>query len=292
ALMLWFDEPLSHPRRVEFEAEFHPAGNEGPPRRLRGSQATRGGIKHHGNTSFWEGLKKPLSLRCDEPHRLLDTNAATRHLYLLNGFLDATKMRNKLAFDLFRSFGGPGRPRQAPELDWTEVFVNGRYFGIYEMSTRIDGETLGEKDDGESETPSGAVLYKIASLQNLFMGSGRRAFEQILPPAAQFPCEEPLREFADFVRRADRETFAREIGDRLDLDNAVDFLLLLYFSGNKDGYDGNFYLARDSAPHARFQFAVWDYDHGFGKRNLAMSNLIIDRFRRDVPGFDERLRAR
>ena len=292
ALMLWFDEPLSHPRRVEFEAEFHPAGDDGSPRRLRGSQATRGGIKHHGNTSYWEGLKKPLSLRCDEPHRLLDANAATRHLYLLNGFLDATKMRNKLAFDLFRSFGGPGRPRQAPELDWTEVFVNGQYFGIYEMATRIDGETLGENDDDESESPSGAVLYKISSLQNLFMGSGRRAFEQILPPAAQFPCEEPLREFADFVRQADRETFAREIGDRLDLDNAVDFLLLLYFSGNKDGYDGNFYLARDSAPHARFQFVVWDYDHGFGKRNLAMSNLIIDRLRRDAPGFDERLRAR
>ena len=96
-----------------------------------------------------------------------------------------------------------------------------------------------------------------------------------------------------FTSRAGPEEFARGIADRVDLDNAIDFLLLLNFAQNMDGRTTNFYLGRDGAPGARFFFIPWDYDHTFDRDDVAwLSNHLFDRLERDLPGFHDRLCAR
>ncbi len=287
ALMLCVDEPLSSCHRADFTACFFPAHGASPPRWLQGGQSSGGGIQHRGNTSYWWGRKKPISLRFDEPHRLLGPSD-TRHLYLLNGYVDSTKLKNKLAFDLFRAFGNAERPRFAPEIDWTEVFVNGEYLGIYETCTRIDADMLGSGNDPADQT----VVYKVRADQTLFADAHARGIEQVSPPLSRQRRMEPAKELMAFTSQADPETFAAKISDWIDLDNAIDLFLLLNFSGNVDGRTTNFSLARRGTPGARFFFIPWDYDHIFNKLGLPLSNFLFGRLFQDVPGFENRVRLR
>ena len=290
ALMLYVDEPLSNTRRADFMAFHYAAGEDGPPRRMLGGQASRGGIKHRGNTSYWRGKKKPFSLQFEEPHRLLgDTD--TCHLYLLNGYADTTKLRNKIAYDLFRSFASEGHPRFAPEIGWTEVFVNGAYYGIYETCTRVHGQAIGVEED-PVRPESSAVLYKMRAPASLFAEPRTDAFDQVLPPSNRFKRHDPLMDLLAFAALADSETFVRDVERFVDLDNAIDFLLLLNFTGNVDGRTTNFYLGRFAEPGARFFFIPWDYDHTFEGKFLWLSNPLFDRLRREMPGFQDRVRAR
>ena len=291
ALFLSVPEALSSTRRVDFSARFVPVRDGDPARELAGTQGTGGGLKHRGNTSFWQGRKKPLSLRFDSPHGLLGA-PGSRHLYLRNGYVDSTKMRDKFVFDLFRSFGGPDRPRSAPFIDWAEVFVNGEYFGVYEMCTRVDEHLAGFSAPPDGQ-PSAASLYMISTTGPLFAEEIANAFVRVYPPAAEVRTAEPLQELVAFTSRAGPEEFARGIADRVDLDNAIDFLLLLNFAQNMDGRTTNFYLGRDGAPGARFFFIPWDYDHTFDRDDVTwLSNHLFDRLERDLPGFHDRLCAR
>ncbi len=289
ALMLYVDEPLVNTRRVDFTAVFQPAGG-GPPRRLLGGQADRGGIKHRGNTSYWRGKKKPFSLQFEEPHRLVGAGNS-RHLYLLNGYTDTTKLRNKFAYDLFRSFASDGNPRFAPEIEWAEVFVNGAYQGIYEMCTRVHGDLLGAAEDPDDPAAS-PVLYKIRAPASLFAEPTTAAFDQVLPPAHRFRRDQPLQDLMAFTSQADPAAFAEGIGRRFDLGNAIDFLLLLNFAVNVDGRTTNFYLGRGAEPDAPFFFIPWDYDHTFEGRRIWLSNHLFNRLGNERPGHDDRVRAR
>ena len=287
ALMLYIDEPLSNTRRTDFQADFHPVA--GPPRRLAGGQATRGGIQHRGNTSYWSGAKKPFSLRFNEPHRLLG-RADSPNLYLLNGYADPTRMRNKLVYDLFRACGDEHRPRHAPEIDWTEVFVNGEFLGVYEMCTRIDEDLLGFRPaDNPAESPA---LYKIRAGDRLFVDAWTDEFDQVFPAPGKARHDRPMLDLVRMTSQPDAEQFVREIEAGLDLDNVIDFFLLLNFAGNVDGRTTNFYLARDGGPDARFFFIPWDYDHTFTGRARWLSNYLFDRLRSEFPGFRARTRRR
>ncbi len=290
ALFLHVDEPLSGIRRVDFDALFLPPQDDAPPLRLRGGQATRGGIQHRGNSSFWTGRKKPLSLRFDAPHHLLGPTDA-RHLYLRNGCIDLTKMRDKLVFDLFRSFASPSRPRFAPQIDWTEVFVNGAFAGIYECCSRVDGFLLGFPSPPSPDTA--AALYAISAPTSFFADASPHMCVRVHPRSDVDRPLAPLQDFLDFTSQASPDAFARDIARRLDLDNAIDFFLLLNFSGNLDGRTTNFFLAQNPSPGAPFFFVPWDYDNTFfAYPTPELSNPLFDRLRRDCPGFEDRLRLR
>ncbi|MGI5870289.1 MAG: CotH kinase family protein [Kiritimatiellia bacterium] len=289
-LMLYVNQPLSKVARRDFSAVFHPAGGEGAPRRLTGRQSTGGGIKHRGNTSYLKAAKKAMSLRFDKPHHLF-TETDTRHLYLLSGYADDTRMRNKLSYDLFRSFAAPGQPRHAPEMAWAEVFVNGDYYGVFEVCTRVHGCELGAKDkpDDPRHTP---LLFKIRQATHVFANANADAFEPILPGADDLSRRDALLGLLTFTARADTETFRRDIARHIDVDNLVDFILLLNFTGNEDGRISNFYLARGADEGSPFFFIPWDYDKTFNEPFRVLSNSLIDRMRNEVAGFNDKLSRR
>jgi hypothetical protein len=290
ALMLYIDEPLTETRQVDFEAVFLPAGGAVPARRLQGHQGAGAGIKFRGNTTYWAGKKKPFSLEFDEPHHLLD-GTGTRHLSLLNGQADFTKLKNKFAYDLFRAFARDGHPRHAPEIDWTEVFVNGTYRGVYEMCTRIHGSMLGVAEDPANPEASLLLFRQRAAPKYFFSKPWDDEFSQILPPPRRLRRTDQMLDLLAFTSRADPETFAREAGNRIDLENAIDYLLLINSTGNIDGRTANFYLAREAAPGSLFFIIPYDFDHAF-KATTWLSNYLYKRLRRELPGFEDRLRRR
>lgn len=288
ALMIYCREKIQYHRRTDFRAFYYPAGKEGPPLILSGSQETDGGIKQRGNTSFWRSQKKPLSLRFDAPQNLIGAPPA-HHLYLLSGYVDTTKLRNKFVYDLFREWGAADKHHPAPMITWAEVFINGRYFGVWEMCSRMDGAALGLPSE---PIAPGAALYKVRAGSGLFAEPTTRAFNQVYPRPGKMRYPGPINDLVAFTSLTQAPDFAREIEQWLDLENAIDFFLILNFAENVDGRTTNFFLSRDGESDPRFFFIPWDYDHTFEGRHVWLSNHLFDRLFAEYPAFENRVAAR
>jgi spore coat protein CotH len=227
-------------------------------------------VRIHGATS--QGLpKKSYSFSLEEPWPLagLRTNA---HWILNAAYIDRSLMRHKLSYDLFRSLSTKEHPRFAVASRFVEVYLNGEYNGAYLLMERADRQ-LFELRSYHTNDFRHACIYKAVDHAANFARRDHAGYEQREPDPATLPYWQPLELFNQFVSTApDTNFFAlpKGIAARLDLDNAVDFHLLVLLTCNSDGITKNFFLARngqETGPtvNQRFFFAPWDYDGTFGR---------------------------
>lgn len=185
--------------------------------------------------------------------------------FILNAnYIDKTMMRHKLCFDLFREMN-PEKDL-ASQCAYVTVSLNGTYHGLYVLMQKLNAGSLG-LDKGDST----AMIFKDPPL---FRGENRLEQRWVQEPGNYFQQNYPnieddnrndyLEELMQFMIHADDSTFAQEIGKIFDLDNIIDWQLLLMFTDNGDGVLKNFYLyKRDSL--TPFRIAIWDYDDAFGR---------------------------
>ena len=234
--------------------------------------------------------KKSYAFTLEQPASLLDlrTNA---HWVLNAAYIDRSLMRHKLSYDLFRSWSVKGAERFAIASRFVEVQLNGDYRGAYLLMERVDRSLLGLRPFGSNDV-SHACIYKAIDHAANFGQPGRAGYEQREPDPLTHPYWRPLDEFNRFVSTApDAKFFDPQTGieSRLDLDNAIDFHLLVLLTSNGDGITKNFILARDGqesgVPSQRFFFVPWDYDGTFGRNwdaspvppSVWLSNNLFDR---------------
>ncbi|WP_031387052.1 CotH kinase family protein [Desulfonatronum thiodismutans] len=291
AVMVHVAERLNKLRRVDCSVHYYEEHGSETPRVFYATQETRGGIKFRGNSSFWRRPKKPFNLRLDEPHYLLD-ETKTKHLFFGNGLFDSTFMRNKLSYDMFRSFGSNDDPRYAPEVKWAEVFVNGRYHGLYEMGARVHRRMLGFSRYNEDDERH-AALYKHVAPTNLFGEFPAAGYHQKLPQVRHSgPYAEHYDDLMRFTSSASQEDFVNEFEKWMNLNNVIDFHILLNVTDNTDGKVVNLYVARNNTLGSRFFFIPWDYDNTFHGRNRRLSNFLFNRLIDEYPGYPQLLRDR
>ena len=84
---------------------------------------------------------------------------------------------------------------------------------------------------------------------------------------------EYLEQFKDFMYYSSNEDFIKGINSWVDLKNVIDWHLLLLYTNNGDGIRKNFYLYKldNKTP---FRFAIWDYDHSFGRDGDNEKNMM------------------
>ena len=269
-----------------------------------GEAETLGGaVRIRGATSqMYE--KKSYAVTLETPAQWLGMRKSTQ--WILNAAaVDRSLMRHKLSYDLFRSLSSPDSKRYATASRFVEVEVNGRYNGAYLLMERVDRALL-ELRSFDPEAPSHACIYKAVDHAANFSSPGHGGYEQQEPDPEATAYWEPLDEFNQFVSRGKDPAFRDPetgIAARLDLDDAIDFQLLVLLTSNTDGITKNFILARDAvlpdAPAPRFFFAPWDYDSTFGRNWQAsrtapdrwLSNRLFDRLHNDA-AFRQRFAAR
>ncbi len=248
-----------------------------------------GKVRIHGASSqSYE--KKSLALSLDSPTRWLGQKS--RRQWVLNAaYVDCSLMRHKLSYDLFQSLSSDGVRRHASASRFVEMRLNGQYHGTYLLMERVEGSLLGFTPKGQpSKVP--AVLYKAIDHDANFSNPGHSGYEQREPSPEDQEYWGPLEDLNQFVATATDAEFTNAqsgIGSRLDVDNAIDFHLLVLFTSNMDGFDKNFILARDAAsvahPVPLFFFVPWDYDATFGRNwegspvepTFWLSNNLFDR---------------
>ena len=248
--------------------------------------------------------KKSYGLTLDAPGPWLGMRKSKQ--WILNAAaVDRSLMRHKLSYDLFLSLSTPNAERFAAASRFVELKLNGNYNGAYLLMERVDRALL-KLRDYDPGAPSHACIYKAVDHAASFSQPGHDGYEQVEPDPEKKSSWEPLDEFNRFVSRANDVEFRdpqKGIATRLDIDNAIDFQLLVLLTSNVDGITKNFVLSRDApvpdAPAPRFFFAPWDYDATFGRSwdatrvgaDAWLTNSLFERLHGD-PAFRNRFAAR
>ncbi len=289
ALMVHTGELVRKCRRVDAVIHYFDGRPDRPPKILNASQDTGGGISHRGATGYWKS-RKSISIRTDRPHGLLDRPRAV-HLLLGNAYFDPTMMRNRLSYDLFRSFSSPDSPRHAVAAGWAEVFVNGQYHSLQELTGRVDADLLGfDPEDASGEAPPFILSHENVQAATVGRPSDMRVD---YPWPLDDRALDRYGELLDFLSSSSSEEFQKGIERRVDLDNAIDFQILLNVTGNDNGWPFE-YAAHDVLAHpggaaGRFFFVPWDFDNTFGSRlGYWYDNGMIRRLQAEHPAYRQR----
>lgn len=285
-LMLYVNQTVCKTYRVDAQVEICKEGEDSPSSFMTATQGTRGGLSHRGNTSYFHN-KKLFSLETDEPHHLIDTSESDV-IQAINSRTDPTFVKNRLAFDLFRSFGREGQARYAPYVKPTEVFVNGRYHGLFELCSRVDEKFLDLKEDDAQWKSMPAVLYKHEKVPREYP-----VLMPVRPKTGKKDFSEPYRELEALMNTPNSEAWPSRASEMLDMDNIIDMQILLNFTQNLNGYPFDYWdheiLVYSGGPNGYFYYIPWDFDYTFRRTAWVwIANKKMRRLQKEYPGYKER----
>ena len=275
-LFLYIGNPVEKERRVDFSCLRIPVGG-GEGEWHTGTAGRGGGLHHRGNSSYVRADKRSMTLKFDEPVAFLEDGLASRHLVLLSGYIDPTRLRNRLSFDAYRAAAGAeGPPTGITSIDWAEVFINNEYFGVWELAQRV--RDLFGAEDG--------ALYKLSSREPpIWTAASPENTVPVSPDDARADNAAPLAALYAEVSGLTGPAFAEMARKRFRMEALVNFYLVINYTQNFDGQEANQYLARDAAD-GRWLIVPWDYDKTFLNKNpLPVSNALLAKLLEHVPEF-------
>lgn len=262
------------------------------------------GIRYKGNSSLQNayssgGDKYPFKLDFDEwedSYESVDNQRffGFKQLNLGSNFDDQSSMREKVAADLFRSFGVP-----AAHTSFCEVYLDRgegpTFLGLYTIVEEVDDTVLEDQltdPDGNLFKPDGTAASFAAGTYN--------------DEEMELKTNEDEADYSDVKalydalhansRTSDVEAFQTGLEEIFDVDSYLRYLAVNQVIQNWDTYGlmtHNFYLYNDAG---RFVWIPWDNNEAFqaGKRGGALS-LSLDevsdewpfiRYILDVPAYE------
>lgn len=224
-------------------------------------------IKARGNTTFLLPEKKSYSLELDTAGDLLDMGIGEKWVLLANA-LDASHIRNKLVYDFAAEFG----LAYSPESRWVDLYLNGRYAGLYLLAEKNEIHPSRVDISGE-----GSFLVSCELEQRLVE---QQIPHIVLPSGVALRLhggQMPQQALAQLWQQAENAIFAADGVDPvtgksrwelLDLDSWARKYLIEEFFGNYDGGRYSAFFYRDSAQGKIMAGPVWDYDYAMANPEL------------------------
>ncbi len=184
-------------------------------------------------------------------------------------YIDKTFMRHKISYDLFREMNPENI---ASKSNYVNLMINDEYKGLYVLMEEINASMI-----GLNKRDTMAVLFKdppIFRKERLnYVQDSLNYYQQKYPKISKSDKTYYIEDFKDFLFKTSDKEFAKKIDTWVDLSNVIDWHIILLFSNNGDGIMKNFYLYKldEKTP---FRFAIWDYDHSFGRDGDNERNLM------------------
>ena len=157
---------------------------------------------------------------------------------------EAVYVRDQLVRDLHQAMG-----QVAARGRWVAVYLNGAYWGLYNLTERIDETFLATHFDHD--------------YWDLHRNEAHIAWEA----------------FVDWITSADLRAAAQyeQAIQQLDVENFTSFIILELWAGDVDWGGGNWYAARMRyGPDTRWRLFVWDAEKTFGVAGHPSSQEVID----------------
>ncbi len=226
-----------------------------------------GKIKCRGGVSS-RYYKHSYSLELDNSYPLCDLPSDDDWILNAN-YIDKTFIRHKLSFDLFRQMS---EKNIAPKCSYSMVKLNDKEAGLYVLMEKVNASWCGlDKDD------SLALLFKdppVFYKERLpFVQDSLNYYEQKYPKISDADKTEYIERFKDFLFNSTDMEFSRGISDWIDIENVMDWHILLLLSNNGDGIMKNFYLYKINSD-TPFRITIWDYDHSYGRDGDNELNML------------------
>lgn len=210
--------------------------------------------------------KRSFIIHLDSPISIAQLPA--RNDWILNAsYIDKTFIRHRFSFDLFRSMS----PRNlAPRCRYIEVGINGNYEGLFVLMEFIDIEYLNALHDASSAL----LCIDCPVFRNDFVLNDTINYSLELTGGLSGIKNRALfKEFFNFIKFSSDADFEAKLNKWIDLEEFIDWHLLLLLTNNSDGILKNFglYKADSLSP---FRIALWDYDHSFGRDGDYEINML------------------
>lgn len=222
-----------------------------------------GEVKYRGGSTI-RFSKKSYAVELSESISMADLPADDD--WVLNAsYVDKTFMRHKLGYDLFMRMG---HENKAPLSSYLQVYENEDYRGIFVVKQKLTQKVLGVQSDG--------LIFKeppIFYAGEMSYQDENNHFQQQFPKLFQVDKKDILLNFRKFLFESNPVDFAQNIRNWIDLDNVVDWYILLLLANAGDNINKNFYLYKTNEA-SPFKVALWDFDHSFGRDGDNELNLM------------------
>ncbi len=182
--------------------------------------------------------------------------------WILNAnYIDKTFLRHVISYELFADMD---KDNIASACQFIELELNDSYNGLYVLMEKLDKSSL-----GLNASDTSAFIFKEpqifrASYDRLQPQDASNFHQQTFPKINKLDKRVSIESIRDFLLNAGEEEFEAEFKNLFDIDNIIDWHLLLLMSNNNDGILKNFYLYKKNST-SPIRIAPWDYDHSFGR---------------------------
>ncbi len=235
------------------------------------SFAVQCGVQNQGGTSIvnWKVPKQSMRLLFKEiygPAKLKyklfpDSNIKSINTLVLDGLLyswvhsfdekqrqTSLYFRDQLASDMQNKMGWPSF-----HGIYVNLFINGLYWGIYDLHERPDEDFMAEYLDADKEE-----FDVIKHNPNTIVAGSNSAYLEML----------------ELARKGLNTPGAlKEIQKYLDLPAFIDYMILNFYLGNFDWAHQNYYAARNWVRQSGFRFYTWDAEHVMRYSDVNYNNI-------------------
>ena len=194
---------------------------------------------------------------------------------LISNYLDYTMSRNILSAELYEDISATRGDELNPHIaklsnnccidgHYVMLYVNGEYKGIYNLNTYKDDVSYGLKDYSMSammlsEFVADSTRFKVPVSNTYSDGWAVKYFRSYTNDYDNVISS--MNRLIDFVMQNNGEEFREGIGQYLDVDSAIDYMLMMYFTGAQDNsinnivwitYDGEQWICLPFDVHTSF----------------------------------------
>lgn len=245
-------------------------------------------IKYRGATSMRYN-KKSFNLKLlDENGKSLDAPVLGNReddSWILGAMaIDRVRMRDRLCFDIWNDmsqipYETKCNGRNGTKGYFVEVFINGKYHGLYCMTDKVNRKLLNvkkAKTDKENNTTINGVMYKCAQWTDAAYLSGYHSqsmngeswndWELDYPD--DYPCETaytPLKNLIDYCTKTSDEEFTEGLDTHFYMQNLIDYHTFYLAVGLRDNTMKNSFMSiNDINSETRMLITPWDLDTSYG----------------------------
>lgn len=222
-----------------------------------------GRIRGRGNSSWLYYKKKPYKFKLDSKSKLLGLDKA-KNWNLLSNYRDVTDMMNVFAFETARWMGMP----YTNHTRFVEVFLNGDYVGVYQLTEKIeigtnrvdidetDGVLLSfDQDDGPALSPGATDNFwsEVYDLPMCVKEPKELTDEQM---------EKVKADFAELEKAVQSHDYGR-VSELMDVPSFINILQLHEYLYNVEiDAPRSLYMYKDKG--GKYTFGpVWDWDAAY-----------------------------
>lgn len=181
--------------------------------------------------------------------------------YIFNAnYIDKTFIRHRLSYDLFKLFTPTNI---APKSHFKNLYLNNDYQGLYLVMQEVDRSLLEIK-----KTDTTAFILKDGALFSDYIDGyptqeGEDVFQQKYPKKQTKKNTLEIKKVWNLLHCSSDTKFKETIANHFNIDNIIDWHLLLLLTNNGDGVTKNFYWYKKN--NGLWNVVPWDYDDSFGR---------------------------